>query len=155
MNYPRNPVKRFIIRTPIIGMIAFWGFRFLFGFARLKKVCRGFIKWLIHSKEWTNFTYDLTDESHREMIGFFHVITGEDREKLKEYLNECLHDEALSSHVSRITSKQHFYMGADKEARPGRRISWYIAVRVIKPRIVVETGVDKGLGSCVIASALI
>lgn len=115
----------------------------------------GFIKWLIHSKEWTNYTYELTDVSHREMTGFFHVITGEERKKLKEYLNECLHDELLYSHVSRITSRQPFQIGADKSSRPGRRLGWYLAVRVMKPRIVVETGVDKGLGSCVIASALI
>ena len=111
ISYPKNPVKRFVISIPIIGMIAFWGFRFLLGFARLKKVCLGFMKWLIHSKEWTNLTYELTDESYREMTGFFHVITGEDRKKLKEYLNECLHDEVLYSHVSRITSGQPFYMG--------------------------------------------
>ena len=84
MSYPRNPVKRFVISIPIIGMIAFWGFRFLLGFSRLKKVGLGFIKWLIHSKEWTNYTYELTDVSQREMTGFFHVITGEDRKKLKE-----------------------------------------------------------------------
>ena len=155
MSYPRNPVKRFVISIPIIGMIAFWGFRFLLGFSRLKKVGLGFIKWLIHSKEWTNYTYELTDVSQREMTGFFHVITGEDRKKLKEYLNECLDDEVLYSHVSRITSEQPFHMGADKNSRPGRRLGWYLAVRVMKPRIVVETGVDKGLGSCVIASALI
>jgi predicted O-methyltransferase YrrM len=42
----------------------------------------------------------------------------------------------------------------DREARYGRRIGWYALVRLLKPRCVVETGVDKGLGTCVIAAAL-
>src|SRR5439155_2350261 len=43
---------------------------------------------------------------------------------------------------------------ADRQARFGRRIGWYAMVRATKPLLVVETGVDKGLGSCVIAAAL-
>jgi len=36
----------------------------------------------------------------------------------------------------------------------GRRIGWYAIIRATKPKIVIETGIDKGLGSCVITSAL-
>ncbi len=44
---------------------------------------------------------------------------------------------------------------ADQEARYGRRLGWYAIVRAQKPAIVIETGVDKGLGTCLIASALL
>lgn len=44
---------------------------------------------------------------------------------------------------------------ADAEARYGRRIGWYAIVRALKPRVVVETGVDKGLGSCVLTAAIL
>lgn len=37
----------------------------------------------------------------------------------------------------------------------GRRLGWYALVRALKPRTVVETGVDKGLGSCVLAAGLL
>ena len=43
---------------------------------------------------------------------------------------------------------------ADREVRFGRRVSWYAFVRLMKPKIIVETGVDKGLGSCVLTAAL-
>jgi predicted O-methyltransferase YrrM len=43
---------------------------------------------------------------------------------------------------------------ADKEARYGRRVGWYALTRVLKPRIIVETGVDKGLGACLLTAAL-
>lgn len=37
----------------------------------------------------------------------------------------------------------------------GRRLGWYAFARVLKPRIVVETGVHHGIGSLVITSALL
>jgi predicted O-methyltransferase YrrM len=43
---------------------------------------------------------------------------------------------------------------ADAEPRYGRRLGWYAVARTIKPRIVVETGVDQGMGSLVLISAL-
>ena len=44
---------------------------------------------------------------------------------------------------------------ADSHIMFSRRIGWYIIVRIIKPKIIVETGVDKGLGSVILAEALI
>ncbi len=43
---------------------------------------------------------------------------------------------------------------ADTHAKYGRRIGWYALVRALKPKNVVETGTDKGLGTLVIAAAL-
>jgi predicted O-methyltransferase YrrM len=37
----------------------------------------------------------------------------------------------------------------------GRRLGWYAFARVLKPKVVVETGVDKGLGSIVLCAALL
>lgn len=39
--------------------------------------------------------------------------------------------------------------------RYARRVGWYAFIRALKPEHVVETGVDKGLGTCVIAAALL
>jgi len=36
----------------------------------------------------------------------------------------------------------------------GRRIIWYVLVRIYKPKVIVETGTDKGLGSLVIQLAI-
>jgi predicted O-methyltransferase YrrM len=43
---------------------------------------------------------------------------------------------------------------SDREPRYARRIGWYALVRALKPRLVVETGIDKGLGSVVLCAAL-
>jgi predicted O-methyltransferase YrrM len=39
-------------------------------------------------------------------------------------------------------------------ARFGRRVGWYALVRALKPRVVVETGIEKGLGAMVLCAAL-
>ena len=42
----------------------------------------------------------------------------------------------------------------DIQIEYGRRLGWYAFTRVLKPKVVIETGVDHGVGSCVLASAL-
>ena len=37
----------------------------------------------------------------------------------------------------------------------GRRLGWYAVVRALKSRLVVETGVDKGLGGVLLCAALL
>jgi len=44
---------------------------------------------------------------------------------------------------------------ADREVKYGRRVAWYALVRALRPELTVETGIDKGLGSCVMAAALL
>jgi hypothetical protein len=43
----------------------------------------------------------------------------------------------------------------DPEPRYGRRAAWYAIIQATRPQHVVETGVDKGLGSCGSAAALL
>src|ERR1035437_8801215 len=44
---------------------------------------------------------------------------------------------------------------ADLRVRHARRVGGYALVRAVKPQHVVETGTDKGLGSCVLVAALL
>jgi len=44
---------------------------------------------------------------------------------------------------------------ADLRVDFGRRLGWYAFARAMKPKITVETGVDKGIGSVLLCSALL
>jgi predicted O-methyltransferase YrrM len=70
------------------------------------------------------------------------------------YISELEEDERLRKHIADATEKSGLSFVADKEVRFGRRIGWYALTRALKPRTVIETGVDKGLGSCVLTAAL-
>ena len=113
------------------------------------------LKWCFNSKENTNYTYDLTTKNQDELVKTLESIFNIDYLKLKKYLNELLDDKDLISHIIYKTKNSNFKSFADLEVKYGRRIGWYIIVRALKPRIVVETGVDKGLGSVILSSAII
>lgn len=69
-------------------------------------------------------------------------------------MQELENDADLRQHIQRILKKSNEGRFADLDVKYGRRLGWYAIVRAIKPQTIVETGVDKGLGSCVLAAAL-
>jgi hypothetical protein len=111
-------------------------------------------KWIFNSNEFTNFTYDLTSDNKLLLAQFISHITNAEINKVFEYINELENDNVLKSHIISYTQKSKFSKYADTNCFYGRRIGWYVFVRILKPKIIVETGVEKGMGSVVIASAL-
>jgi len=112
------------------------------------------VKWLFVSREISNFSYNLSSTNKNYLAHTISVVTGQNVEKIKTYLNEIETNKLLKQHVAASirTSTDNFRVGP--LVAYGRRIGWYAVVRAIKPKIVVETGVDQGLGSCIIAEAL-
>ena len=110
--------------------------------------------WLVRSKEYTNFTYDLDDLNKEYLASFISSVTGAEIEMAKNYIAELEHDSDIRRHIAKsiiLGEEKHV---SDKNVAYGKRLGWYALLRIKKPRIVVETGVDKGFGSCVIAAAL-
>ncbi len=128
--------------------------RFELGLSYFKTPLAELLNWLIKSKENTNFTYDLSTMNREHLAWFVVGVTGLPVAQARQYLREIEEDEDLKQHVRRYTLASPERYQADEEARYGRRIGWYAFVRALKPRVVVETGVDKGIGTCVLAAAL-
>jgi len=116
-------------------------------------VCN-FASWLFTSKEHTNFTYDLTDLNKRYLAAFVSQVAGVDYVRASKYIAELDQDSSIRAHIRQATESSKERRFADADPEFGRRLGWYAIVRSAKPRVVVETGVDKGLGSCVLACAL-
>jgi len=112
-------------------------------------------KWLFGSNENTNYTYNLTPINREHLAWFVANMARIDVATARGYLAEILDDSALSAHVVDATRASPQRWLADSGVRFGRRIGWYALIRAMKPQHVVETGTDKGLGSVVIAAALI
>jgi hypothetical protein len=64
-------------------------------------------------------------------------------------------NEELKAHIVQRTQQSPRRRLADPAFRIGRRAGWYALIRALQPDHVVETGTDKGLGSVVIAAALL
>lgn len=148
-------VKRFVRKTPVVREISLFLLRTNTAFMYLGSTLKKLILWLFQSKEFTNFTYDLSDLNKRYLISLIANITGKSFREIAIYVNELENDFVLQTHIQATikASDQRFF--ADGAVHYGRRLGWYALVRAAKPKIVVETGVDKGLGSCVLTSALI
>lgn len=120
----------------------------------LPPVLRSFA-WAFKSREHYNYTYDLQALNVEYLASFVAVVTGQPMKLAMKYIREIEGDAELKNHIARLNRAHKERFVADAEVRFGKRLGWYALVRAHKPRLVVETGVDKGLGSCVIAAALL
>ena len=112
------------------------------------------VRWVFASKEHYNHTYDLTDLNRRYLDTYIAVVSGHDFEAIQQYSRELEADESLRQLLVQRTLGSIERFNCDVEPRYGRRLGWYALVRATKPLVVVETGVDRGLGTAVIAAAL-
>ncbi len=118
------------------------------------RVLKASVHWLLNSREHHNYTYDLTKRNRDHLAWFLSAVTGVTVDDLRCWLDEVEHDDDLRAALATAVATSNRRGLADKTVRYGRRIGWYACVRALKPKHVVETGIDKGLGSCLIAAAL-
>jgi hypothetical protein len=111
-------------------------------------------QWLDASNEDANFTYDLTDDNVLYLAHVLSVVTGATHAQVMGYVAELRTDHVITSRLSRLIEGSAFRDTADTEVHFGRRLGWYAFARVLKPKVVVETGVDKGHGSVCLCEAL-
>lgn len=112
-------------------------------------------RWLATSREHTNLTYDLTPLSREHLAWFVSEVCAVPVAEVRAYLAEIETDDELRDHIGRATARADRRGLADRAVRYGRRVGWYAIARATRPAHVVETGVDKGLGTCVFAAALL
>ena len=113
------------------------------------------LSWLFGSKEFANFTYDLTPKNKSYLAWFIANICGTTEQEISEYFDELESNSELRDYIQSRLKMHHRGNEIDNQAFYGRRIGWYAMVRVLKPTVIVETGTEKGLGSIVLAEALL
>ncbi len=113
------------------------------------------IDWLVHSRETTNFTYDLDSLNRDQLCWFVSAVSGAEIAQVRAWIQELEEDNDLTKHLTRQLSSNPRRRICAKEPHWARRFGWYALVRAIAPDHVVETGTHLGLGSCAIAAALL
>ena len=110
--------------------------------------------WLFSSREFANYTYDLTQSNKDYLAWFVSDVTQAPISEIRDYFEELESDSDLLSYIQ--TGLISHRRGGEIDDHPhfGRRIGWYAIVRATKPLVVVETGTEKGLGSLVLARAI-
>lgn len=148
-------LKKTISKIPIVRSICAFGYRFYLIVSEIsKKIYFSFI-WLFKSKETTNFSsYDLTEINKKYLAQTISYVTQKPYDLILKYFSEIENDDKLKLHIKITTQKNSERYRCDEKVYFARKIGWYAIVRAIKPKIIVETGVDKGLGSCILIAAL-
>jgi predicted O-methyltransferase YrrM len=119
------------------------------------RVLRASMRWLFTSREHHNYTYDLTRLNREHLAWYVAMVCDVPVGQVRGWFKELTEDVALRRHIEAATAASDRRGLADRQVRYGRRLGWYAMVRARKPAQVVETGTDKGLGTCVLAAALL
>lgn len=115
----------------------------------LRERPRESLHYLLHSRELSNHTYELSNLD--EMAAALAEALEIGGDQLSAYANELLADQELRDALSaglRTNPRR------DDEPRYGKRTMDYGIIRARKPQVVVELGTHDGLGSAVILRAL-
>ena len=112
--------------------------------------------WVLRSSEHSNFTYDVTESSKQCLADVISIATGAEWSAVTGYIGEFEAEfQQLNKHCHEVLSASADRYVTDANAKPGRRLAYYALVRALKPRVVVEAGAARGLGTCIIDAALL
>jgi hypothetical protein len=105
--------------------------------------------YVLFDPELANFTYEVANR--KELADFVADAFALTPEHVERYFREADEDAEL---VERL--KKRLKQRRDRKGTPlfGRRLGWYAIARILKPALIVETGIHDGLGSALLLRAL-
>ncbi len=107
------------------------------------------LRFVVAGAEFDNFSFELANEA--ELAAFLARILSCEEAEIWSYMREAKADPGLTTDLWR-----RLRWRLDYTRRPplGRRLTWYVLARALTPKLVVETGVQDGLGSLALLRAL-
>ena len=147
--------KRLLLRTGA-GRIALVVPRALLAVraARILPQLGQVLAWTVRSREIVNFSYETTRESQLILAATIAELARCPLAEIVGYVDELAADKQLAAHVIEISRRPGTRWSSDPHFLPGRRLAFYVLARALKPKSVVEAGVDKGLGALLVSRAL-
>jgi len=101
---------------------------------------------LLERGETSNFIYDLSEYNMDYLAAIVACAVEKTTEEISNYIREVIDDSQLRAAAE---------MPSDIRCGFGRRLGWYAVARAIKPKLIVETGVERGHGSLILCAALL
>jgi hypothetical protein len=106
-------------------------------------------RWLLRSRELSNFTYELRNED--AIPPLLEGVLGGPAESYAAYLDELRGDREL---IDDLRERLAASPRRDSEPRLGKRRLLYCVVRAERPELIAESGLHDGLGAAVLLRAL-
>lgn len=154
---PAERIKNSVVSVPFLGPAAKRTYRvvrrYRFAHSYYGPRLKNLRSWSLANTEESNFYYELTPHNEATLASLVATICGAELSVVEGYIDEAKSDSELRHHIASFLLSDPEL--ADAVPSLGRRLGWYAFVRAVKPALVIETGVAHGVGSCVIASALL
>ena len=113
------------------------------------------LSWIVSSREDSNFTYALTERCRLTLAVSVASFLKRDFAEIDGYFREIETDQEFIDHISNLWLDHPERGRTDRTPHVGRRMVWYAVARALKPKVVIETGVDQGVGATVLCAALL
>lgn len=110
--------------------------------------------WVLQSREYSNYTYDVSKTGLNAMIGAASVVSGRPIGEVAAFVEELLSCRELQQVVAEQHRVSSHRWSTDGVFRPGRRTLYYLLARALKPKLIVEAGVENGLGAAILCEAI-
>lgn len=136
--------------------VAMMPLRLLRGF-RAARTWRSLIApviWTFSGREFTNFSYDTPAANQAQLANALALLTGIDRSTMAGFVHEAVSDAELPRRYAAVRAGDQLEWMTERTHRFGKRLAYYALVRALRPRTVIEAGVDQGLGAMAIVRAL-
>jgi predicted O-methyltransferase YrrM len=143
------------LRLSPVGVVANIPRRVLYALSYYAPKVPKIIAWGFKSKEDTNYTYALTDDNLLALAHTISAVTCADVPTVRAYIDEAQNDAQLKATVIATLRDSKFRFISDARCEFGRRLGWYALARILKPKVVIETGIDKGHGAILLCAALL
>lgn len=138
------------MRSPV-GRLALMPVRLRMALRYYTPQLANMLRWVGRSREMSNFSYRYTPRNLEFLAHTLATITDHPAAEVRAYLAEPIADADLQ----RTLAERAKHGGAiDQTPRFGRQLAWYGLVRLLRPRLVVETGVSHGLSAVLVSHAL-
>jgi predicted O-methyltransferase YrrM len=109
-------------------------------------------RWAKARSEESNFLYNIDQRTRTNLANLLATLFGGKPETYRAYFREIDEDKPFYAH---ITTRLREALPDATSIHIGRRLGWYAIARATKPKLIIETGVDFGLGSCTLCAALL
>lgn len=147
----KESIKNTLVRFGLYRPIRIYR-RYMFAQSYYMSQLKMIRQWAFKDTEDSNFYYDLNSLNVEHMMHAISVITKIKPKIIEGYIEEIRNDDWLKELILKNLKSSSY--PKDIKVEFSRRIGWYAIARVIKPKVIVETGVHNGVGACVLTRAL-
>lgn len=124
------------------------------GFVPLFRQAGQVLRWLLHSREWANFSYDYGPVGLQAIICVLAELTGRSHADLRGFAQELKSDTVFADRYRQRVAQTRLRWTTDPQLRFGRCMVNYMLVRASGARVIFEAGTERGLSTWAMCRAL-